>query len=68
MKVTFVTSVAIVTPVPARSRKLMVGALGLPLDHAEGDEYYSTEKLGGRKHIGVRPLAQAAQACLGTTG
>jgi len=67
MKVEFVASVAIVTPDPARSRRLFVDTLRLPLEHAEGDDYYSTGNLGGSKHFGVWPLAQAAQACFGTT-
>lgn len=67
MEVKFVASVAIVTPDPARGRKLFVAALGLPLQHAEGDDYYSTDQLGGSNHFGVWPLAQAAQACFGTT-
>jgi catechol 2,3-dioxygenase-like lactoylglutathione lyase family enzyme len=66
MEVEFMTSVAIVTPDPPRSRKLFVDALNLPLRHAEGDDYYSTEELGGSKHFGVWPLTQAAQACFGT--
>jgi len=37
----------------------------LPLERHEGDEYYSSEKVGGSKHFGVWPLAQAAQACFG---
>ena len=65
MHVQFITSVATVTAEPERSRSLYVDALGLPLDHAEGDDYYHSEQIGGSKHFGVWPLAQAAQACFG---
>jgi catechol 2,3-dioxygenase-like lactoylglutathione lyase family enzyme len=65
MQVQFITSVATVTAEPERSRGLYVDALGLPLDHAEGDDYYHSEQIGGSKHFGVWPLAQAAQACFG---
>jgi catechol 2,3-dioxygenase-like lactoylglutathione lyase family enzyme len=40
-----------------------VDALGLPL---EGDDYLHSERIGGSRHFGVWPLAQAAQACFGT--
>ncbi len=48
------------------SRRLYVDALDLPLRRHEGDEYYSSENVGGCKHFGVWPLSQAAQACFGT--
>ena len=38
--------------------------LGLPLERLEG-EYYASEHLGGSKHFGVWPLAEAAVACFG---
>lgn len=41
-------------------------ALGLPLRRLHG-EYFATEELGGCNHFGVWPLAQAAQACFGTS-
>jgi catechol 2,3-dioxygenase-like lactoylglutathione lyase family enzyme len=65
VKVQFIASVAVVTPVPERSRALYAGALGLALDHAEGDDYYHSEHIEGSKHFGVWPLAQAAHACFG---
>jgi catechol 2,3-dioxygenase-like lactoylglutathione lyase family enzyme len=65
MDVKLVTSVSVITADPAASRKLYVGALGLPLGRLDG-EYYATEELEGCNHFGVWPLAQAAQACFGT--
>ena len=65
MDVQFITSVAVITPDPAVSRRLYVGALGLPLT-AEADGYLHSEDIDGCKSFGVWPLTQAAQACFGT--
>ncbi len=66
MKVLFISSVSIVAADPAKSRKLFVNTLGLPLEAAQpGDDYYFSEKVDGSKHFGVWPLNQAAQACFG---
>jgi catechol 2,3-dioxygenase-like lactoylglutathione lyase family enzyme len=67
MQVLFISSVSIVTPQPAESRKLYIDALGLPLEGQPGDAYVFSEKIGGSKHFGVWPLSQAAEACFGTT-
>jgi catechol 2,3-dioxygenase-like lactoylglutathione lyase family enzyme len=67
MKIEFIASMAIVTADPAASRTLFVDTLGLPLGSADGDEYLHSEQIGGCKHFGVWPLAQAAQACFGTS-
>jgi catechol 2,3-dioxygenase-like lactoylglutathione lyase family enzyme len=66
MDVLFVSSVAVVSAVPAESRKLYIDAIGLPLEQHPGDDYYSSEKVAGVKHFGVWPLSQAAEACFGT--
>jgi catechol 2,3-dioxygenase-like lactoylglutathione lyase family enzyme len=65
MNVLFITSIAIVTPEPAESRKLFIDALGLPLKPHQGDDYYFSEEIPGAKHFGVWPLHQAAEACFG---
>jgi catechol 2,3-dioxygenase-like lactoylglutathione lyase family enzyme len=67
MQIEFIASFAAVTPDVAASHALYVDALGLPLAHAEGDDYWHSEAIGGSKHFGVWPLSQAAQACFGTT-
>lgn len=64
--VLFITSVAVVTADPPRSRKLFIDALGLPLE-GEGNGYYCTGSIPGSKHFGVWPLTEAAEACFGTS-
>lgn len=66
MQVQFIASVAVIAPDPAQSRTLYVDALGLPLRSHDGDDYYSSDAIGGSRHFGVWPLTQAAQACFGT--
>lgn len=66
MEIQFITSMAVITPDPEQSRALYVGALGLPLQTAEGDDYLHSEDISGAKHFGVWPLRQAAQACFGS--
>jgi catechol 2,3-dioxygenase-like lactoylglutathione lyase family enzyme len=63
--VLFIASVAVVAADPVESRKLYVGALGLPLAAASDSEYFYSERIDGSKHFGVWPLTQAAQACFG---
>lgn len=66
MNVVFITGVAVVAADPAQSRELFVEALGLPLEASPGSDYFHSEQVGGCKHFGVWPLAQAAEACFGT--
>ena len=47
MDVQFIASVSVVAEDAPKSRELYVDALGLPLQRHEGDEYYSSEKIGG---------------------
>lgn len=64
MNIEFLSTVAVITPDPPASRKLYLGALGLPLD---GGEYLHSEQVAGCKSFGIWPLAQAAEACFGTS-
>ena len=66
MEIEFIASVAVIAPDPPASRSLYVDALRLPLQAAEGDDYFHSEDIGGSKHFGVWPLSQAANACFGT--
>jgi catechol 2,3-dioxygenase-like lactoylglutathione lyase family enzyme len=63
MKIEFIASVAVITADPPTSRRLYVDAIGLPLEGQ--DDYIHSESIPGCKHLGVWPLAQAAQACFG---
>ena len=63
MRVEFISSFAVISADPARSRKLYVDALGLPLEGDDG--YVHSEKISGSRHFGVWPLEQVAQACFG---
>ena len=65
MHIQHISSFAVITPDPVVSRRLYVDALGLPLQAADGDDYVHSEAIGGAKHFGVWPLAQAAKACFG---
>jgi catechol 2,3-dioxygenase-like lactoylglutathione lyase family enzyme len=65
MDVLFIASVAVITADPPQSRRLFMGAFGLPLE-GEGDGYYSSGAIPGTKHFGIWPLTEAAQACFGT--
>ena len=62
MEVQFIGSVAVITSDPSASRGLYVDALGLPLA-VESDGYLHSEDIDGSRSFGIRPLAQAAQAC-----
>ena len=66
MHIEFLTGVAVIAPDPPASRRLYVGALGLPLEGAGDDDYHHTDQLAGSKHFGVWPLSQAAEACFGS--
>jgi catechol 2,3-dioxygenase-like lactoylglutathione lyase family enzyme len=66
MDVLFITSVAVIAADPPQSRQLFMDTLGLPLEGEGADGYYSSGQIGGSKHFGVWPLAQAAEACFGT--
>ena len=66
MNIEFLSTIAVIAPDPPASRRLYVGALGLPLESGAGSEYWHSERISGCKHFGVWPLSQAAQACFGT--
>ena len=66
MKIEFLSTIAVIAPDPADSRKLYVDALGLPLESGGDSEYHHSDQIRGCKHFGVWPLSQAAEACFGT--
>src|ERR671932_649425 len=64
MRIASVASVSpIVRDLPA-SRSFYRDALGLDFEGGDGD-YVFTERLGGVRHLGLWPLAEAAMACFG---
>jgi catechol 2,3-dioxygenase-like lactoylglutathione lyase family enzyme len=65
MKIEFLSTVAVITPDAARSRKLYVEALGLPLE-GQGEGYHHSEQIAGCKSFGIWPLSEAARACFET--
>ncbi len=70
MDIRFIASFAVISSDPAVDRSLFVDPLGLDLhgpEGVEGSSYLYTEAIEGAKHFGVWPLAEAAEACFGTT-
>jgi catechol 2,3-dioxygenase-like lactoylglutathione lyase family enzyme len=65
MDVDFVASFSPIVSDPDTSKAFYVGGLGLPIDKGE-DDYVFTDSLEGVKHLGLWPLAHAAQSCFGT--
>jgi catechol 2,3-dioxygenase-like lactoylglutathione lyase family enzyme len=67
MKIEFVSSIAVIAPDPAQSRRLYVDTLGLPLASQTGGAYLHSEQIPGTKHFGIWPLSEAAEACFGSS-
>ena len=65
MDILFVAGFAPIVADPAAGRALYKDLLGLPLEVVSGD-YLAVDGFGGTKHLGVWPLADAAQSCFGT--
>jgi catechol 2,3-dioxygenase-like lactoylglutathione lyase family enzyme len=65
MNVQFLSTLAVITRDPPRSRQLYVDVLGLPLE-GKAHEYQHSERVRGCKSFGIWPLSQAAEACFGT--
>ena len=65
MKILFVAGFAPIVPDPAKGASFYRDALGLPLQVVSGD-YLAVDGFDGMKHLGVWPLADAAQSCFGT--
>lgn len=65
LQVEFVTSIAPIVRDREAARAFYQDALHLTFEGGEGD-YVFTHRLGGVKHFGLWPLAEAARACFGT--
>ncbi|MEY3266419.1 MAG: hypothetical protein RLY19_10 [Actinomycetota bacterium] len=66
MNILFIAGFASIVPDPAKGAAFYRDALGLPLKVVSGD-YLAVDGFDGSKHLGVWPLADAAQSCFGTT-
>lgn len=64
MEILFVAGFAPIVPDPDAGGRFYRDTLGIPLKTVDGD-YIATDDLGGVKHLGVWPLAEAAQSCFG---
>jgi catechol 2,3-dioxygenase-like lactoylglutathione lyase family enzyme len=64
MKVLFIAGFAPIVRDVAASHAFYLHTLGLPLTEVAGD-YVHTSTLGGAKHFGLWPLAEAATQCFG---
>ena len=65
MDILFVAGFASIVPDPSAGASFYRDALGLPLKVVSG-EYLAVDGFDGSKHLGVWPLADAAQSCFGT--
>ena len=66
MDILFVAGFSPIVPDPAAGRSFYRDALGLPLREVEGD-YIAVDGFEGSKHLGIWPLADAAQSCFGSS-
>jgi catechol 2,3-dioxygenase-like lactoylglutathione lyase family enzyme len=65
MEILFVAGFAPIVGDPKAGRAFYKETLGLPLE-VVSDDYLAVDGFGGTKHLGVWPLADAAQSCFGT--
>jgi len=66
MDILFVAGFSPIVPDPTADRSFYKDALGLPLREVEGD-YIAVDGFEGSKHLGIWPLADAAQSCFGSS-
>jgi catechol 2,3-dioxygenase-like lactoylglutathione lyase family enzyme len=65
MDILFVAGFASIVPDPQAGRAFYKDTLGLPLEVVSGD-YLAVDGFAGSKHLGVWPLADAAESCFGS--
>lgn len=65
MDIVFVAGFAAISSDPSAANAFYRDTLGLPLETVNGD-YVAVDGFGGVKHLGVWPLAEAANSCFGT--
>ncbi len=64
MEILFVAGFAPIVADPTAAHAFYRDTLGLPLETVSGD-YIAVDGFGGTKHLGVWPLADAAESCFG---
>lgn len=65
MDILFVSGFAPIVSDPEAGRAFYKETLGLPLEVVSGD-YLAVDGFDGAKHLGVWPLADAAESCFGS--
>lgn len=65
MDILFVSGVSPIVPDPPSAQAFYRDTLGLPLEVVSGD-YVAVDGFEGTKHLGIWPLADAAESCFGT--
>lgn len=65
MDILFVSGFSPIVADPAAARSFYKDTLGLPLEVVQGD-YMAMDGFEGAKHLGVWPLADAAESCFGS--
>ena len=65
MEILFVAGFASIVADPATGRAFYKDTLGLPLATVSGD-YLAVDGFDGTRHLGVWPLADAAESCFGS--
>lgn len=66
MKIKFVAGFSPIVVDPSGSASFYQDGIGITFDESMGDYLY-THTLPGTKHMGLWPLAEAAEACFGTS-
>lgn len=64
MEILFVSGVSPIVPDPVAAKAFYQEALCLPLETVSG-EYIAADGFEGTKHLGIWPLADAAESCFG---
>lgn len=66
MNVLFVAGFSPIVANPTQAAAFYKDDLGLPLESVSGD-YIAVDNWGDSRHLGIWPLADAAQSCFGTS-
>lgn len=67
MDIQFISTLAVITQDPRKSRELYIDTFGLPLEADPGSDYFHSDQIEGSRHFAIWPLSQAAHACFGSS-